>query len=328
MRVSCSRASIISEAPHSSKAAIPANLTLIKNRPIRYGALNSKMDISRLLGFPVDLGLVLQHLKQDMRDDWYADALQYKDFFTSKDTCLDILAASYSAGNGLYEADRPTVRGIPKKGFAERYALETDFFDRFLYQAAVTYIIPFIDPMLSNRVLSYRYEKYPLDKKYLFKNKIERWNTFEGITFTFYKSGSCLSVTDLSNFFEGISSDQVCDRMISFIELIDCSGEEKSYIRTAIECLRANLRKWSFQSGVGLPQNRDASSFLSNVMLHDVDEAMVANGYDYYRYVDDIRIICPSEADARKSLRTLTREMRKFGFSLNSTKTKILICLS
>lgn len=283
-----------------------------------------KLDMSRLLGFPVELGLVLKHLKQDMRDDWYFDTLQYKDFFDSEDACRQVITESYEAGHGLYMADRPTVRGIPKKGYAERYALETDFFDRFIYQAAATFIIPYIDPMLSNRVLSYRFEKYPLDKKYLFKNKIERWNTFEGITYTFRKSGAHLAVTDLSNFFEGVSSEAICNKMLGFVEALSCTGEEKNYVRNAIECLRINLKKWSFQSGIGLPQNRDASSFLSNVMLHDVDEAMIAKGYDYYRYVDDIRIICPSESDARKSLRALTRELRTSGFSLNATKTKML----
>lgn len=281
-------------------------------------------DLSKLLGFPVNLGLVLKHLKQDMRDDWYFDALQYQDLFQNKQTCIDVIAASFNAGHGLYLADSPTVRGIPKKGYSERYALETDFFDRFLYQAAASYIIPFIDPMLSNRVLSYRYEKHPIKNKYLFKNKIERWNTFEGITFTYRKEEKYLAITDLSNFFEGIPSEAICQKMESFIPDIGCSGEEKAYLRTAIECLRVNLRKWSFQSGVGLPQNRDASSFLSNVMLHDVDEAMAGKGYDYYRYVDDIRIICSTEAEARQALSGITRELRKFGFSLNASKTKIL----
>lgn len=45
----------------------------------------------------------------------------------------------------------------------------------------------------------------------------------------------------------------------------------------------------------GLPQNRDASSFLSNVLLSRVDKAMAGKGYDYYRYVDDIRVIADDE---------------------------------
>lgn len=280
--------------------------------------------LSSLLGFPIDTRLVLQHLKQDMRDDWYFDVLQYDDLFRDPNYCETIIANAFQEGHGVYLADTPTVRGIPKKGFSERYALETDFFDRFVYQAAVSYLIPFIDPLLSNRVLSYRYEKYPRQEKYLFKNKIDRWNTFEGITLTFKFCEKYLAVTDLTNFFEGISSDFICRKLIHYTREVKATGIEKKSIRAAIECLRSNLQHWSFSSGVGLPQNRDASSFLSNVMLVDVDNAMVKMGFDYYRYVDDIRIICPTESDARKSLVALIGELRKLGLSLNGAKTQIL----
>lgn len=40
------------------------------------------------LGFPVKFDLVLKHLRQDMRDDWYFDCLQYDDLF--KDPCSPI----------------------------------------------------------------------------------------------------------------------------------------------------------------------------------------------------------------------------------------------
>ncbi len=48
------------------------------------------------------------------------------------------------------------------------------------------------------------------------------------------------------------------------------------------------LRSWSYRSEFGLPQNRDASSFLANLTLLSVDEAMLSRGYKYYRYMDDI----------------------------------------
>jgi hypothetical protein len=281
-------------------------------------------EISKMLGFPVNVGRVLTHLKQDMRDDWYFDALQFSDIFDDQAYCQEVLKKAVSKGHGVYSSESPTVRGIPKSGLTERYALETDFFDRFVYQAAVSFLIPHIDPKLSNRVLSYRYEKYPLKKKYLFKNKIERWSTFEGITYTYRRAGKHLAVTDLSNFFDGISSDTVCKRMLEFVPTLACDGEQKAYLRAAINCLRTNLKTWSFRSGIGLPQNRDASSFLSNVMLSEVDHAMESAGFDYFRYVDDIRIICNSESEARTSISTLVRELRKFGFAVNAAKTKVL----
>lgn len=280
--------------------------------------------IDRLLGFPIQLPLVLKHLKQDMRDDWYFDALQYEDIFKDHEYCLKVIESSFNLGHGEYIADTPTVRGIPKKGYSERYALETDFFDRFVYQAAASFLIPVIDPLLSNRVLSYRYDKYPVKSKYLFKNKIDRWGAFEGLTFTFLKDNKYLAVTDLTNFFEGISSEAVCDKMLELLPQAKVSGDIKAYARNAIAVLRRNLHRWTFKSGIGLPQNRDASSFLSNVRLYDVDRAMEDDGLEYFRYVDDIRIICDTEESARRALTTLTRTLREHGFSLNGAKTVVL----
>ena len=280
--------------------------------------------ISEFFGFPVDVRHVFRHLRQDMRDDWYYDALQYEDYFRSHTDCIDIIERCVSEGHGIYGANPPTVRGIPKKGYTERYALETDFFDRFVYQAVATFLIPLIDPLLSNRVLSYRNDPHPIKPKYLFKNKIERWSTFEGITYTFRADKRFLAVTDLTNFFDGISSEKVCEKLTSFVPKIQASAETKAYVHNAISLLRRNLAVWSFQSGIGLPQNRDASSFLANVALYDVDNSMRDMGYDYYRYVDDIRILCDTDAEARTALQQLVREARKYGFSLNSAKTIVL----
>jgi len=161
------------------------------------------------LGFPVQFDLVLKHLRQDMRDDWYFDCLQYDDLFKDPAEAKRIIIALLQDWNGVYQGTRSVVRNIPKKGYGERYGLETDFFDRFVYQAICSFLIPFFDPLLGHRVLSYRYEPAPLNPKYLFKNKIDRWFTFEGVTLTFRRARRHLLVTDLSNFFENISRVQI-----------------------------------------------------------------------------------------------------------------------
>jgi hypothetical protein len=51
---------------------------------------------------------------------------------------------------------------------------------------------------------------------------------------------------------------------------------------------------------------------------------MIDEGYDYYRYVDDIRIICRDKFHARKAIKMLSEELRKIDLSLNGYKTKIL----
>ena len=84
------------------------------------------------------------------------------------------------------------------------------------------------------------------------------------------------------------------------------------------------MEKWYYNDRHGLPQNRDASSFIANIVLDAVDKSMVNKGYDYFRYVDDIRIICTDEFEAKRALNDLIFELRKFGLNINSKKTVIL----
>lgn len=276
------------------------------------------------LGFPVNFDLVMKHLRQDMRDDWYFDCLQYDDLFNSPVEAKRIVVSLLHEWNGVYRGTRSVVRNIPKKGYGERYGLETDFFDRFIYQAICSFLMPFYDPLLGHRVLSYRYEPAPLDERYLFKNKIDRWFTFEGVTLTFLRSGRYLLVTDLSNFFENVSRTQLIEALEKLIPDLAATGPQKLQIRNAISTLDRLLSEWMFSRDHGLPQNRDASSFLSNILLASVDSEMTKKGYDYYRYVDDIRIIADSDQHARRALQDLIRQLRTVGLNINAKKTEIL----
>src|SRR4051794_14568713 len=101
-----------------------------------------------LLGFPIKFDRVLQHLRQDMRDDWYFDCLHYEDFFQDADSTKRIIILLLQEWNGAYRGTRSVVRNIPKTGYGERYGLETDFFDRFIYQAICSFLIPYYDKLL------------------------------------------------------------------------------------------------------------------------------------------------------------------------------------
>jgi hypothetical protein len=276
------------------------------------------------LGFPIRFDVVLQHLRQDMRDDWYFDCLQYEDLFSDPKETKRIIISLLQEWNGVYHGARSVVRNIPKTGYGERYGLETDFFDRFIYQAICSFLIPYYDKLLSHRVLSHRYDPKPQKPKYLFKPKISRWFTFEGVTLTFVRSAKYLLITDLSNFFENISRKNIIAELVGAIPDIQATGSEKLQIRNAISTLDKLLEQWTFSGSHGLPQNRDASHFLSNILLSSVDREMAKKGYDYYRYVDDIRIIANSELHARRALQDLIRQLRLVGLNINASKTEIL----
>lgn len=289
-----------------------------------YSLSNPFWEMGQALGFPIRFDVVLRHLRQDMRDDWYFDCLQYEDLFSNPNETKRIIISLLQEWNGTYRGTRSVVRNIPKKGYGERYGLETDFFDRFIYQAICSFLISYYDKLLSHRVLSYRYDPKPQNPRYLFKPKISRWFTFEGVTLTFARSGKHLLVTDISNFFENISRAQIITELERAIPYIQATGPEKLQIRNAIGTLDKLLEQWTFNGSYGLPQNRDASSFLSNILLSSVDRQMAKKGYDYYRYVDDIRIIADSELHARRALQDLIRQLRQVGLNINASKTVIL----
>lgn len=277
-----------------------------------------------ILAFPIEVDTVLQHLHRDMRDDWFEDVLHHRDLFSNKDSLREVLHELLLSGNGRYSASRRRVYDIPKKGHGIRYSLETDFYDRFIYQAICSYLIPFFDPLLSHRVLGHRFNARDKTGKELFKGRIDLWQTFEGVTHTALDNNQALFATDLINYFENITTNTIIHAFDSMLEKVSASGPEKVLIRNSIQTLCDLLAHWGYSESHGLPQNRDASSFIANVVLNSVDHEMARLGYDYYRYVDDIRIICETTRDARKVATVLIGLLRTVGMNINSAKTKIL----
>ncbi|QMW13685.1 RNA-directed DNA polymerase [Pseudoalteromonas sp. MT33b] len=276
-----------------------------------------------LLAFPINYKATLKHLRQDLKDDWFFDTVRYEDLLSNTLDLHEILSKNLVVNQGEYKPGHRTMYDVPKRSLGLRYSLETDFYDRFLYQAICTYLIPFFDPILSHRVFSHRYNKHGREK-YLFKHRIELWNTFENISYTALEDDKTLLITDLLNYFEQISIEAIEHAFIEMMSEIDASGAEKNNIRSAINTLKVLLQKWCYNDRHGLPQNRDASSFIANVVLDAVDKSMVNKGYDYFRYVDDIRIICSDEFEAKRALNDLIFELRKLGLNINSKKTEIL----
>lgn len=282
------------------------------------------MERIEILAFPIDVNTVLQHLHRDMRDDWFEDVLQHRDLFANKRSLRNVLHEVLLEGNGRYGASKRNVCDIPKKGFGVRYALETDFYDRFIYQAICSYLIPFYDPLLSPRVLGHRYDNRRRSGKDLFKGRIELWQTFEGVTKTALRNNQALLSTDLINYYENITTESIRVAFESLLPKISASGPEKVLIRNSINTLCELMIHWGYSERHGLPQNRDASSFIANVVLNSVDQEMVKLGFDYYRYVDDIRIICATPRSARQAATVLIGHLRTVGMNINSSKTQIL----
>jgi hypothetical protein len=272
----------------------------------------------------IDLDRTIRFVKQDLKDDWFLDPLRFEDRINRK-TIADYFRNNILENNGVYKPLERLEINIPKPGYTLRYSLETCFFDRVAYHVFGEILIRNFDKLLHRRVLNHRLDvlSFNEDKpRYLFLSSILQWKKFEEFV-RVGSDGKTVLQTDGQNYYESIRIADLEKTLLICLSETDTSAEEKTRIRFCVDAMISCLRAWSYSGSHGLPQNRDISSFLASIYMRPVDSFMIAEGYDYYRYMDDIRIICGNRYEARKALKQLVIKMRKIGLNVNAAKTNI-----
>ena len=288
---------------------------------------SDKINLSKVKigGVEYNLDIALRRLKQDLRDDWFPDFLEFRDIFDNKIYFQNQLK-KYTESNDLYEPSPALHFDIPKPGYTIRYSSETNIIDRLIYQACVDFIAPELDKIHSASIYSHRANS-DWGNKYFFKYAVDEWNKFLSDTKIELdkEENEVLLITDLSNYYESISIKDLNNTLNFQIKNLTIDPEKKKDFKKVSSQLNKLLTNWCQpDTKRGIPQNRDASSFLSNLFLNPVDDIMIKSGYKYFRYMDDIRIVCKNKFEGRKALKLLVKELRKKGLSVNSKKTEIL----
>lgn len=269
-----------------------------------------------------DEKVIKRQLRRDLLDDWFPDPRRFEDMLDI-DHVEAILVDNFQRNEGTFKPEKRTLFNIPKSNFTLRYGLEISLAERALYQALAARLVPLYDPLIPWNVFSHRAAKDP-DGRYLFQRAIPAWQDFTGVVRDGLSKAQILLSTDLTNYFENIDLEKLRDTLIELLPELATDAAEKAVIRTHIATLFDCLKSWSYSERAGLPQNRDASSFLANIYMLPVDRAMIARGYRYFRYMDDIKIACNSEHHARMALKELSLELRYRGLAVNSGKTAIV----
>ena len=270
----------------------------------------------------IDPTVLERQLRHDLKDDWFPDTVKFKDYF-GKGKIAEIAIKNFEDNHGEYIAMKRVVANIPKSDFTLRAALETGIVDRAIYHGVCAYICDFFDPLIPWFVFSHRRAVGSQKSKYMFRRGVLAWIDFLGAIRASLSPGKFLLTTDLTTYFDNINIDKLKSEMTLAVTEIEESASTKSTLRTHIEFLFRCLKQWTYEGHRGLPQNRDASSFLANIYMRRVDQKMVGSGYQYFRYMDDIKILCDTEMEARKALKDLVIELRQLGLSVNSKKTSI-----
>ena len=124
--------------------------------------------------------------------------------------------------------------------------------------------------------------------------------------------------TDITGFFDCIPHYNL------LCKLSDSFGVEDEIL----DILSACLDLWSgtcdsATPGVGIPQGPVPSFLFANLILHDLDEQIITEGFKYYRYMDDICIYGYKEKKLVEALVLIDKYLKGNGLSINAKKTSI-----
>jgi hypothetical protein len=129
---------------------------------------------------------------------------------------------------------------------------------------------------------------------------------------------SWIASTDIVAFYDTIDHE----RLLNLI---------RQYCGTAdrLENLfRQCLSKWSAHNatstmGRGIPQGSNASDFLANLYLYEIDCKLISSGYHYIRYVDDVRILGADKSTVQRGLILFDLELKCAGLVAQVSKTSV-----
>ncbi len=127
---------------------------------------------------------------------------------------------------------------------------------------------------------------------------------------------------DITNYYDNIDIGILRKELIKSASDAKLSPDNYMKCHFFIESIYNILTNISFNGKRGLPQNRDISSFLANIYMRVLDR--ILEGNTYFRYMDDIRIISNSHADANRFMLKIVETLRHIGLAINNSKTRLL----
>lgn len=186
--------------------------------------------------------------------------------------------------------------------------------DLTLYQALVDSLAPTIETSLAGRdyVMAYRQSlmggQDPFDST-------PRWADF---------TKSVRDLLEAERYSHVLSAD-----IASYFVYVEVEELERKLLAAGapgpvVHDLRMLLRSWQVMGIQGLPQGIPASSPLGNFYLRDLDHLLEAEGYEFRRYMDDLRVFANSYSEARRIQDLVERHLYKLRLSLGGEKSRVL----
>lgn len=296
----------------------------------------------------LSIGWHLAHA--DSADDFATDPFGYADFGSHLDDRLHHLCQEVRSYR--YRPRHLLGIDIPKSGLSVRPGNVLPVEESLLLHAIMYLLAQRLDSKLSPNVYSFRlhrdWQKRAKRGESLFKEGDEEipflkhktvrkldpfeawyaaWPDFDKQTARAVHEFGCkfLTKTDISAYFENI------DLRILETQLRSLLRRDEDAI---FEILFRILDGWTRVTttgtpiGRGIPQGEDVGRFLGNLYLIPLDAALDQfcrrHGGHWCRYMDDVKVMTKTEAQARESVFLINNVLRQLHLNLQGSKTRIL----
>lgn len=291
------------------------------------------------------------HLTQaDSRDDFVLDPVGHADFASNLDERLYHLIEQIKTDR--YRPRHLLNIDLPKTGLSVRPGNVLPIEESIILHSIEYLLAPILDKKLSKSVYSYRLHpdwkkrikkrdslfreaeiEFPFLKRGTirlispFEEWYERWPQFDADSKRAYSQEcySYLTKTDITAYFENIDLRSLETQLRSHLK-----GKEDKIIHLLFRILKTWTRETSTGTPIerGIPQGDDVSSFLGNIYLIPLDNALIQFCKRYkakwFRYVDDVKVFTKSETDAKQAVFIINDALRSLYLNLQGSKTDIL----
>ncbi|UVS76339.1 reverse transcriptase domain-containing protein [Actinokineospora sp. UTMC 2448] len=246
---------------------------------------------------------------QDLKEVWIPDIVRHADLLQNR---FVLISESIERLRDL-RFDSVTSVEVPKTPFFARTGHLLSLHDRLSYHVAVRRFAIAIDRLLPSVVFSSRIDDAV--SSYLLKRGVNQWQKWGRYVRRQVKQGNeWLIKTDLASYFDTVTHEYLLNDLRAL-------GVSADWLTP----LEAMLSQWETSPGHGLVQGPDVSRVLGNFYMLPVDRAMLEAGFNYSRYMDDVRIVAATRSQSIAAMRLFERECKKRGLIASSQKTSLLM---
>ncbi|MFT4124892.1 MAG: CRISPR-associated endonuclease Cas1 [Gordonia sp. (in: high G+C Gram-positive bacteria)] len=252
---------------------------------------------------PDCLRVAWEHVHSRAIDDEGAPAPSIARFAENVEEKL--AATAQALADGSYRPLPLTRIGIPKKDGTERTLGIPAVRDRVVERAILSVIAPFADRHLGPASYAYREGIGVIDAVHAVAAMRD-----EGLHWVLH--------ADVDNCFDTIPRDLAVRKLMATLP-DDSLAEVIEALTTRPVSTRRGL-----VATAGVPQGTSLSPMLANLVLADLDDALLDRGFPVVRYADDFVVLGSSRDAMWEATRVAADALEGFGMALGADKTEIM----